>query len=80
MKFIIGDVEYYMENGERHREDGPAIITKTSKEWYQHNLFYREDGPARMWIDTLTCEFWIDHKCHARAIVNEVFFMEYWNK
>ena len=34
-------------NGERHREDGPAIEwAHGSKEWYLNGKRHREDGPA----------------------------------
>lgn len=37
-------------NGERHREDGPAVIAKKGGqywiEWYLNDKCHREDGPA----------------------------------
>ncbi len=34
-------------NGERHREDGPAVEWSDGhKEWYQNGKLHREDGPA----------------------------------
>jgi hypothetical protein len=35
------------ENGQRHREDGPALeYANGSKYWYWHGELHREDGPA----------------------------------
>ena len=39
-------------DGERHREDGPALIfTDGTQWWYQNGLLHREDGPAQIWVD-----------------------------
>ena len=39
-------------NGERHREDGPAIEDANGdKEWYLNGELHREDGPAIEDID-----------------------------
>jgi hypothetical protein len=41
-----GTKQWYL-NGERHREDGPAIeYASGSKFWYLHGKSHREDGPA----------------------------------
>ena len=41
-----GDKHWYL-NGERHREDGPAIIWNDGTEsWYFNDKLHREDGPA----------------------------------
>ena len=41
-----GHQEWYL-NGERHREDGPAVIYPDgTKEWYKNGKIHREDGPA----------------------------------
>ena len=32
--------------GERHNEDGPAIVSNNSLYWYRHGKIHREDGPA----------------------------------
>lgn len=40
----------YTKNGVVHRDDGPAIITSWSQEWYQNGICHREDGPARMFL------------------------------
>ena len=44
-------------NGQRHREDGPAIeCANGEKEWYLNNQRHREDGPAVEWACGTT--FW----------------------
>ena len=38
---------FYYKNGQRHREDGPAIINiNGGSYWYLNGLFHRESGPA----------------------------------
>ena len=44
-----GDKSWFL-NGERHREDGPAIEQANGhKEWYLNGKRHREDGPAIEW-------------------------------
>ena len=44
-----GRKEWYL-NGQRHREDGPAVEWATGrKEWYLNGKLHREDGPAVEW-------------------------------
>ena len=38
--------EYWYLNDELHREDGPAIVTKTYQGWYKHGKIIREFGLA----------------------------------
>jgi len=41
-----GNRVWYL-NGERHREDGPALETAAGgKAWYLNGKLHREDGPA----------------------------------
>ena len=41
------DAKYWYQNGNLHREDGPAIeYADGGKEWYQNDLLHRDDGPA----------------------------------
>lgn len=46
--------EMYKQDGERHREDGPAFSwyyddnRPSSQEWYIHGIKHREDGPAEI--------------------------------
>ena len=43
----IGDRTWYNENGEIHREDGPAVeYNDGDKHWYLNGKVHREDGPA----------------------------------
>jgi hypothetical protein len=42
-----GDIRWYNEAGQRHREDGPAIEhVNGTKEWFKNDQLHREDGPA----------------------------------
>jgi len=44
---VFGDICYYNENNELHREDGPAIEYITGyRVWYKNNRRHRLDGPA----------------------------------
>ena len=44
--FNDGEKQWY-KNGERHREDGPAVERADgSKVWYKNGSLHREDGPA----------------------------------
>ena len=37
----------WYQNGEMHRDDGPAFITRHGeKKWFQHGKLHRENGPA----------------------------------
>jgi len=39
--------KYWCLNGERHREDGPAVeFANGTKLWYRNGKLHREDGPA----------------------------------
>ena len=55
MKKIIdirGTIFYYNKNGERHREDGPAVeYTNGDKYWFKNNKYHRENGPAIEFAD-----------------------------
>jgi hypothetical protein len=45
-------VEYFNEQGKRHREDGPAIEHKDGyKSWYINGQWHREEGPAIEYSD-----------------------------
>ena len=40
-------VIYHLQNGLRHRDDGPAIEwTNGDKQWYRNGQLHRDDGPA----------------------------------
>jgi len=38
--------EQWFWNSLRHRDNGPAWVTKDYKKWYHRGLLHREDGPA----------------------------------
>jgi hypothetical protein len=40
-------IEFFDENDELHKEDGPAVIWSDGSEfWYLHGQLHRIDGPA----------------------------------
>jgi hypothetical protein len=48
----LNGIEYYNEQGKRHRTDGPAVeYNNGTKYWYINGKFHREDGPAIEWHD-----------------------------
>jgi len=57
---IFGNKIWYDENGQCHREDGPALkYPDGSKEWFQHGKLHREDGPAIE--DANGDKYWYQH-------------------
>ena len=43
----IGNIFYYNENNELHREDGPAVeYASGNKYWFKNGKRHRKDGPA----------------------------------
>ena len=43
----FGDIHYYNDLNQYHREDGPAIERANgSKRWFRNGQYHREDGPA----------------------------------
>ncbi len=47
--------------GMRHREVGPAVITKTGcKMWFRMNHLHREDGPAIV-MENGYSEWWLNN-------------------
>jgi hypothetical protein len=47
-----GTKRWYNEQGQRHREDGPAIEwANGAKYWFLNDQPHREDGPACEWED-----------------------------
>ena len=47
----VGTKEWYL-NGQRHREDGPAVeYANGDKYWYLNGKLHREDGPAIEYAD-----------------------------
>ena len=76
-----GIQEYFNENGEYHREDGPAYESPSGhKEWCIDGKYHREDGPARIWSNGDEW-YYLNGKVHredgpARIWANGV--VEYW--
>jgi hypothetical protein len=55
-----GDKYWYNENGNYHRDDGPAIeFTSGTKMWHINGVNHREDGPAIMYSDG-ECQWYIN--------------------
>jgi antitoxin component YwqK of YwqJK toxin-antitoxin module len=55
---------WYNQNGQRHREDGPAIEwADGTKSWYRNGELHREDGPAVEWADG-TKIWYRNGQCH----------------
>jgi hypothetical protein len=44
----VGSKRWYDDDGEFHREDGPAVefYDDGDKGWFNHGKLHREDGPA----------------------------------
>lgn len=48
----FGTKRYYNNEGQLHREFGPArIYANGDKAWYLNNKYHRTDGPACEWTD-----------------------------
>jgi len=51
-------------NGNRHREDGPAVERADgTKRWWLHGIRHREDGPAIEWASGAK-EWWLNGSRH----------------
>lgn len=62
IKDFSGNISYKNDNGQFHRDDGPALILISGhKSWYQNGKLHREDGPA------VICDnaemFYLNHVC-----------------
>jgi len=52
VKVTDSKTEWYNLNGQRHREDGPAIeLADGNKSWYINGQCHREDGPAIEYVN-----------------------------
>lgn len=59
-KFVFGDDEIWVENGQVHREDGPAWVHGNGTvEYFIRGKLHKEDGPARTHSDG-SKEFWFN--------------------
>jgi hypothetical protein len=65
-----GDKHWYL-NGERHREDGPAVeFSGGNKAWYLNGKLHREDGPAVEYEDGR--KYWyLNDECLTEEEFNE---------
>ena len=60
--FDDGTKQWYL-NGERHREDGPAIEwLNGDKEWFLNGQLHRDDGPAVEYADGPEREWFLNGK------------------
>jgi len=64
-KVVVEDgIKQWFLNGERHREDGPAIeYADGDKSWYRNGKLHREDGPAIEYADGEKL-WYVNGKCH----------------
>jgi hypothetical protein len=62
LKFGPEGLITFMLNGKFHREDGPALISYRTQEWYLHGQHHRLDGPAVEAYEDK--EWWINGKRH----------------
>jgi len=64
VKVTDSKTEWYNLNGQRHREDGPAIeLANGAKYWYINGKLHREDGPAIEWANG-NKSWYINGQCH----------------
>jgi hypothetical protein len=58
-------IEWLNEQGQLHREDGPARERKDgSKEWWVNDTIHRIDGPALEWTEGKM--FWYVYDSHIK--------------
>jgi len=63
VEYSYGRKAYWV-HGERHRDDGPALIDPVGEveAYWVHGRLHREDGPAS--IDAEGVEYWVDGELH----------------
>ena len=55
----------WFKNGQRHREDGPAVeYADGFKAWYENDRLHRLDGPAVEYADGLK-RWWVNGKSYS---------------
>jgi len=60
----VNGAKSWYQNGELHREDGPAVEWDDGdKYWYQNGKYHREDGPA-IELANGDKEWWLNGKLH----------------
>jgi len=63
---------YIDEDGEFHRENGPAVVTQDAKYYYIHGKLHRENGPAVMTPTTrIWCKDGLIHRLSGPAIISK---------
>ena len=62
-----GNIEYVNENGQYHREDGPAFEENSSeyKSYWINGKIHREDGPARILCNG-DYQYWLNDKQYSK--------------
>ena len=71
-----GTKHWYNEDGELHREDGPAFEgANGTKFWYLNGELHREDGPAVEYLDG-TKEYWLNGKRYIEEEFVMIQFMK----
>jgi len=67
---MAGNVQVYIKDGQKHRENGPAEIRPDGyKAWFVDGLRHRENGPAVVYPDN-TMEYWEKGKLLRRESVD----------
>ncbi len=62
-------------NGERHSEDGPAIITQIGEIWYYNGVIHRFGGPAKTHYEYKTKEYYLYGIQYSREKYNKIMFI-----
>lgn len=75
----------YNNNDQLHNENGPAIKTHFSEEWYINGKQHRKDGYAVLIKkdDYIRAEWWQEgvlHRENKPAIIDSEGVIEYWEK
>ena len=59
----LSTASYYLLDGELHREDGPAVLSKNGdRYWYSRNRLHREGGPAVEFANGDKCWYYYEQK------------------
>jgi hypothetical protein len=66
--------EIYDNNNKLHFDNGPAVVSQTTKEWYKHGLKHRSDGYAVI----IKKDDYLHHDVNNPAIVDSNGCMEWW--
>jgi len=67
-----GNIEYLNNNGELHRDDGPAIEDANGdKFWFQNGKCHRLDGPAVEYANG-NKSWWVDHVFKLGLMIDEL--------